>query len=48
MEYTPNEKCNVITNILQSDKIGDKDKVYYIQSFLLHYYTIDQIKWIWE
>lgn len=47
-KYTATEKCDIITKILQSEKVNDDEKVYFIQSFLLHYYTIDQIKWIWE
>lgn len=47
-KYTPAEICDIISNILKSTKIGDYDKVYYIQSFMLHYLSADQIKWIWE
>lgn len=42
------EKCNVIEKILSSEKINHDEKIYFIQSFLLNYYTIDQIAWIWE
>lgn len=45
---TNQEKCSVIEKIMQSDKISYDDKIYYIQSFLLNYFTVDKISWIWE
>lgn len=38
----------VLKNIMNSNKIGEEDKVYYIHCFLLHCFTVEQIKWIWE
>ena len=42
------EKCKVIEKILNSEKINYERKIYYIQSFLLNYFTVDQIEWLWE
>lgn len=41
-------KCSVIEKIMQSNKLSYDDKIYYIQSFLLHYFAVDEISWIWE
>lgn len=38
----------VIKKIMDSNKIDENDKVYFIQSFLLHWSTEEKLKWIWE
>ena len=38
----------VIKKSTESEKIDENDKVYSIRSFLLHWITEEQIKWIWE
>ena len=42
------EKYNVIKNIMESPKINEYDKCYYIEMFLKGYYEVNDINWIWE
>ena len=41
-------KYQVITNIMNSDKIGENDKVYFIEMYLKGWSTENDVKWIWE
>lgn len=41
-------KYEVIEKIMNSNKIDEDDKVYFIQSFLLNWSTEEKLKWIWE
>lgn len=41
-------KYQVIKNIMNSTKINDDDKVYYIEMFLKGWYTVQDIEWIWN
>lgn len=41
-------KYEVVKKIMESSKIGEKDKVYYIEMFLKGWYTEKDIEWIWE
>jgi hypothetical protein len=41
-------KYEVIKNVVESKKINESDKVYYIEMFLRGWHTEEEIKWIWE
>ena len=41
-------KYEVIKKIMESTKINENDKVYYIEMFLKGWHTENEIKWIWE
>ena len=41
-------KFEAIKNIMESTKIINDDKVYYIEMFLKGWHTEDDLKWIWE
>lgn len=38
----------VIKNIMNSNKINENDKVYYIEMFLKDWYTAEDLNWIWD
>lgn len=38
----------VIKKIMDSEKISNDDKAYYIEMFLKDWYTLLDIDWIWE
>lgn len=40
-------KYQVIKKIMNSTKIDDDNKVYYIEMFLKGWHTEEEIKWIW-
>ena len=42
------EEYEVIKKIMNSGKINENDKVYYIEMFLKGWHTEEEIKWIWE
>jgi hypothetical protein len=39
---------HVIKNIMESKKISENDKVYFIKMFLKGWNTEKEIEWIWE
>ena len=41
-------KYEVIKQIMESKKLTDNNKVYYIEMFLKGWHTEENIKWIWE
>lgn len=41
-------KYEVISRIMNSNKISEEDKVYEIEMFLKGYFTSEQLVWIWE
>lgn len=41
-------KYEVIKSIMESGKLNENDKVYYIEMFLKGWHTEEDIKWIWE
>ena len=38
----------VIKNIMNSNKINENDKVYYIEMFFFFFYTAKDLNWIWD
>lgn len=41
-------KFEVIKSIMESTRINDDDKVYFIEWFIKGWYTEKDIEWIWE
>lgn len=41
-------KYNIIKSIMNSRKIDDDTKIYYIEMFIKDWYTEEDINWIWE
>lgn len=41
-------KLEIIKKIIESERVKESDKVYYIETFLKGWYTEKDIKWIWE
>ena len=41
-------KYKVIKNIMESTRLNEADQLYYIETFLKGWSTVDDIKWIWE
>ena len=39
---------NVIKNIMESDKINESYKVYFIKMFVKGWHTENEIEWIWK
>lgn len=42
------KKYDVIKRIMESTRLNESDQAYYIEMFLGGFYTVDEIKWIWE
>lgn len=42
------KKYETIEKIMNSDKINKTDKAYYIEMYIKHWFSEDEIKWIWE
>lgn len=41
-------KYQVIKQIVESKKINDDDKVYYVEMFVKGWYDETDLEWIWE
>lgn len=41
-------KYEVIEKIMGSKHVDENDKVFFIESFLKGWITVDDIKWLWE
>ena len=42
------KKCDIIRKILESQRINEDQQAYYIEMVLKGWYTVNDIKWIWE
>lgn len=40
-------KYQVIKNIIESTRINDDDKAYYIEMYIKGWHTEQEIEWIW-
>ncbi len=38
----------IIKKIMDSNKINEVDKAYYVEMFVKHWYDEEQLKWLWE
>lgn len=41
-------KYDVIKKIMDSNRVSNEDKVYYIEMYLKKWSTEEELKWIWE
>lgn len=41
-------KYEVIKKIMESTKINEDDKLYYIEMFVKGWHTEEEMEWIWE
>lgn len=41
-------KYEVVKKIMESNKIDENKKLYYIQSYLLNWLTEENLKWLWQ
>lgn len=41
-------KYNVIQKIMETNKLSENDKVYYVEIFLKGWHTEEELKWIWS
>lgn len=42
------KKYEVIKKIMDSNKIDETNKAYYIEMFVKHWFDEEQIEWIWN
>lgn len=38
----------VIEKIMNSYKISKEDKVWYIKQYLLHWFSVEDLEWLWN
>ena len=41
------KKCDIVRKIMESTRINEADKAYYIEMVIKGWYTEKQIGWIW-
>ena len=42
------KKSEVIRKIIESQRINEADQAHYIEMYCKGWYTVNDIKWIWE
>ena len=48
---TPDNKLRqleIIKRIIESKRIADKDRIWYISNYINHWLSEEDIKWLWD
>lgn len=41
-------KYDVVKNIMESQRVNEDEQAYFIEMYIKGWFTVDEIKWIWE